>query len=113
VREGELSGAPLGTTAIVRIPNGHSSEQDGVHVPLGSLFDAGKGTGVWVIHGEPAKVSWRAVTVQRLDDARAEVTGQIKSGERIVALGAHLLREGEQVRVAGVAVATATKGVRP
>lgn len=113
VLEGELSGAPLGTTAIVRIPNGHSSEQDGVHVPLGSLFDAGKGTGVWVIHGEPAKVSWRAVTVQRLDDARAEVTGQIKSGERIVALGAHLLREGEQVRVAGVAVATATKGVRP
>jgi RND family efflux transporter MFP subunit len=113
VLDGELSNAPLGTTVVIQIPDGHSSGQDGLHVPIGSLFDAGKGPGVWVIHGEPAKVSWRPVAVQRLDDAGAYVAGQIKQGERIVALGAHLLREGERVRVAGPAVATATEEARP
>ena len=106
VLDGELSNAPLGTTVVIHITDEHSAGQDSLHVPIGALFDAGKGPGVWVIHGEPAKVSWRPVTVQRLDDAGAYVAGQIKQGERIVALGAHLLREGEQVRVAGLAVAT-------
>ena len=34
-------------------------------------------------------------------------------GDRIVALGAHLLREGEQVRVADLSIAAAAEGVRP
>ena len=68
---------------------------------------------MWVIDGEPAKVSWRPVAVQRIDDAGAYVAGQIKPGERIVALGAHLLREGEQVRMTGLAVAATTEGARP
>lgn len=113
VLDGELSNAPLGTTVVIQIPDGHSSGQDGLHVPIGALFDAGKGPGVWVIHDEPAKVSWRPVTVQRLEDDGAYVAGQIMQGDRIVALGAHLLREGEQVRVAGLAVAAATEGARP
>ncbi|MBS1155969.1 MAG: efflux transporter periplasmic adaptor subunit [Proteobacteria bacterium] len=112
VLEGDLVNAPLGATVTIRILDGHSSVQDGLQVPIGSLFDAGKGPGVWVINGEPAKVSWRPVAVQRLDDAGAYVAGQIKQGERIVALGAHLLREGEQVRVAGQA-ASATEGAHP
>jgi len=113
VLEGELANAPLGTTVTVQILDEPSSAQGGLQVPIGALFDAGKGPGVWVIDGEPAKVYWRPVAVQRLDDAGAYVAGQIKQGERIVALGAHLLREGERVRVAGPAVATATEGARP
>ena len=111
VLEGELSNAPLGTTVVIQIPDGHSSGQEGSQVPIGALFDAGKGPGVWVIHGDPALVSWRPVAVQRIDDAGANVAGQLKQGERIVALGAHLLREGEQVRVADQ-IATATEGAR-
>jgi RND family efflux transporter MFP subunit len=113
VLEGELVNAPLGATITIQIPDGHSSTQDGLQVPIGSLFDAGKGPGVWVINGEPAKVSWRPVAVQRLDDEGARVAGQIREGDRIVALGAHLLREGEQVRVAGQAAPTSTEGMRP
>jgi multidrug efflux pump subunit AcrA (membrane-fusion protein) len=113
VLDGAQSDAPLGTTVVIQIPDGRPSGQDGLHVPIAALFDAGKGPGVWAIQGEPAKVSWRPVTVQRIDDAGAYVAGQIKQGERIVALGVHLLREGEQVRVAGLAVAKATEGVRP
>ena len=115
VLDGELSNAPLGTTVAIQIPETQSDVQGGLRVPIGSLFDAGKGPGVWVIEGEPAKVSWRSVAVQRLDDDSARIAGQLKQGDQIVALGAHLLREGEQVRVAGqVATATvASVGVRP
>jgi RND family efflux transporter MFP subunit len=113
VLDGALSNAPLGATVVIQIPDEHSPAQDGLHVPIGSLFDAGKGPGVWVIQGEPAKVSWRPVAVLRLDDAGASVAGQIKQGEQVVALGAHLLREGEQIRVAGVAASTNVEGARP
>lgn len=112
VLDGELANAPLGSTVAIRIADGNASAKDGLQVPLGALFDAGKGAGVWVIDGEPAKVSWRPVAVQRIDDAGAYVAGQIKPGERIVALGAHLLREGEPVRVAGPAAAATSEGAR-
>lgn len=113
VLEGELSNAPLGATVTIQIPDGHAPMQDGLQVPIGSLFDAGKGPGVWVINGEPAKVSWRPIAVQRVDDDSVRVAGQLKQGDRIVALGAHLLREGEQVRVAGQAANVVAAGGRP
>lgn len=113
VLEGELANAPLGTTVTIQLPDGHSSAQDGLQVPIGSLFDAGKGPGVWVINGEPAKVSWRPVAIQHVEDDSARIAGQLKQGDRIVALGAHLLREGEQVRLAGQATTVASSGAHP
>ena len=113
VLEGELANAPLGTTVTIQIPDGHLSVQDDWQVPIGALFDAGKGPGVWVIDGNPALVSWRPVAVQRLDDDGARIAGELTQGDLIVALGAHLLREGEQVRVAGQAAAVATASARP
>lgn len=112
VLEGELANAPLGTTVSIRIPDADSAAQDGLSVPIGALFDAGKGPGVWLIKGDPAKVTWQAVAVQRLGDDSARIAAQLKVGDRIVALGAHLLREGDQVRVAGPGAA-ATAGARP
>lgn len=113
VLEGELANAPLGTTVTILIPDGQPSAQGGLQVPIGALFDAGKGPGVWVIDGAPAKVSWRPVVIQHLQDDGAHISGQLQQGDRIVALGAHLLRDGEQVRVAGQAATRATAGVHP
>lgn len=110
VLEGELARAPLGATVTIQIADGHSGAHGSLQVPVGALFDAGKGPGVWVINGKPAKVVWRPVTVLRVSDESVRVTGQLKPGERIVALGAHLLREGEQVRVASQSAATAGAG---
>ena len=112
VLEDGLANAPLGATVTIQIPDEHSSVQGALHVPIGALLDAGKGPGVWVIHGEPATVSWRPVEVRQLNDDGARVAGQIKQGDRIVALGAHLLREGEQVRLEVPATA-ATERVGP
>lgn len=113
VLEGELANAPLGTTVTIRVADEHAAVQGGLRVPTGALFDAGKGPGVWVIDGEPTKVSWRPVVVQGLDDDGVGITGQIKQGERVVALGAHLLRNGQQVRVASPAIVAANEGARP
>ncbi|MHC3124464.1 efflux RND transporter periplasmic adaptor subunit [Acinetobacter sp. GN11] len=103
VLESDLANAPLGSTVTVRIANQNQISQHFLQVPVGSLLDKGKGAGVWVINGKTQKVTWRPVVVKQLDDEYAYVTGNIQSGDRIVALGAHLLREGELVRIASQA----------
>jgi RND family efflux transporter MFP subunit len=113
VLEGDLANAPLGATVTVQIVDGHASAQGDLQVPVGALFDAGKGPGVWVINGDPAKVAWKPVAVQRVSDEGARVAGQLEQGDQIVALGAHLLHEGEQVRIAGQGAATAAGGTSP
>jgi RND family efflux transporter MFP subunit len=113
VLDGELADAPLGATVTIRIQEGDSSLPDGLEIPLGALFDSGKGPGVWVIEGEPAHVAWQPVNVRSLNDDRACIAGQLKAGDRVVALGAHLLREGEPVRVGdGLAAASVEGGAR-
>ncbi|RAS13377.1 MULTISPECIES: efflux RND transporter periplasmic adaptor subunit [Microvirgula] len=113
VLDGDLANAPLGATVTIQIPDGHAVNTAGMQVPIGALFDAGKGPGVWVINGKPARVTWRPVSVLHLSDDGARIDGQIRQGDRVVALGAHLLREGQQVRLADNAVATAAEGVKP
>ena len=112
VLDGELSNAPLGATVTIQIPELSAATQDGLRVPINALFDAGKGPGVWVIEGDPPKLAWRAVNILRLDGDGAYIAGSLKQSDRIVALGTHLLREGERVRVASQATA-ATSGVSP
>ncbi len=110
---GALADAPLGSTVTIQIQNSSALAQGSLQVPIASIFDAGKGPGVWLISGDPKKVSWRAVTIQRLEDDSAQVTGQFKQGDQIVALGAHLLREGEQVHVGDQKVVAVAEGARP
>ncbi|SOY58936.1 RND efflux membrane fusion protein [Cupriavidus taiwanensis] len=111
VLEGELANAPLGATVTIEIADRLATAPE-LQVPLGAVFDAGKGPGVWVIHGDPARVSWRSVTIVRVGDEAARVAGQLRQGDRIVALGAQLLREGQAVRVAAEGATTATAEVR-
>jgi RND family efflux transporter MFP subunit len=100
VLDGEQAIAPLGTTITLQIPDELSSIQAGsVQVPIGSLYDSGDGPGVWLVRGEPTQVHWQPVVVQQLDDELARISGELKPGQQIVALGVHLLREGQPVRV--------------
>jgi RND family efflux transporter MFP subunit len=114
VLEGELASAPLGTTITLQIPNAPSVTQaDSLRVPIGALYDAGKGPGVWLIKGEVPEVHWQPVVVQHLDEESARISSALNQGDRIVALGAHLLREGQQVRVVVQGDVAAVEGVRP
>lgn len=113
VLDGALAEAPLGATVTIRISENRTTAQNVLQVPMAAIFDAGKGPGVWVIEGSPSHVFWRTVKVQALDDTYARIEGGLKTGDQIVTLGAHLLHEGEQVRVAGLAPATANEGAHP
>jgi RND family efflux transporter MFP subunit len=114
VLDGELASAPLGSTVTLRIADGVSvgPDADGVQVPIAAIFDAGRGPGVWRVDGDPAKVAWKPVSVRRMDDDSARIGGELKPGDRIVALGAHLLRDGQAVRT-GNLVPTPTSTPTP
>jgi RND family efflux transporter MFP subunit len=113
VLEGRLADAPLGSTISIQIPNGRSAPA--LQVPIGAIVDAGKGPGVWLVEGDTARVTWRAVQVAGLSDDAASVVGELEAGDRVVALGAHLLHEGEHVRLTEreAAARVAVKGEQP
>jgi RND family efflux transporter MFP subunit len=98
VLQGSLADAPLGSTISIQISDGRSVSA--LQVPLGAIFDPGKGPGVWLVEGESPQVAWRAVQIFGLSDEAASVVGDFNPGDRVVALGAHLLHEGEHVRLA-------------
>jgi len=100
VLQGALADAPLGATVTVQLSATTAPSAGTLEVPMGALFDPGNGPGVWVVQGTPPKVRWRPVTIEQLEGDGARVTGSLKQGELIVALGAHLLHEGVEVRLA-------------
>jgi RND family efflux transporter MFP subunit len=104
VLEDRLADAPLGSTISIQISDGRSVPA--LHVPIGAIFDPGKGPGVWLVEGEAPRVTWRAVQIARLSDEAASVVGNLKASDRVVALGAHLLHEGELVRLGNETAAT-------
>jgi RND family efflux transporter MFP subunit len=107
--EDRLADAPLGSTISIQISDGRSVPA--LQVPIGAIFDPGKGPGVWLVEGGAPRVTWRAVQIARLGDEAASVVGNLKAGDRVVALGAHLLHEGEPVRLGSeVAPGGAVKG---
>jgi RND family efflux transporter MFP subunit len=99
VLEGPLANAPLGSTVSIEISDGRSAPA--LQVPIGAIFDPGKGSGVWLVEGDKPRVTWRAVHVAGLSDEAASVVGELKEGDRVVALGTHLLHEGDRVRLGG------------
>jgi RND family efflux transporter MFP subunit len=119
VLEGRLADAPLGSTIVIQIPviqipaiqipDGRSAQA--FQVPIGAIFDPGKGPGVWVVEGETPRVTWHAVQVAGLIAEAASVVGDLEAGDRVVALGAHLLHEGEHVRLTGSEAAPGVTGV--
>jgi RND family efflux transporter MFP subunit len=98
VLEGRLADAPLGSTVTIEIPNGRSAQP--LRVPIGAIFDSGKGPGVWLVDKGAPRVTWRAVQVAGLSEEAATVVGDLAAGDHVVVLGAHLLHQGEQVRLA-------------
>ncbi|HPB75370.1 MAG TPA: efflux RND transporter periplasmic adaptor subunit [Chromatiaceae bacterium] len=68
-------------------------------VPIGAIDEHGQGPRVW--RYQDGTVISVPVTVLALDSESARIRGPLVAGERIVALGTHLLHEGMQVRELG------------
>ncbi|ACT46998.1 efflux RND transporter periplasmic adaptor subunit [Methylotenera mobilis] len=95
-----LADAPLGSTVTIQLNESGSTAATSIEVPIGAIFDSGKESGVWVVEGKPLHVSWRPVKLISISEESARIDSNLKLNEQIVALGAHLLHQGEKVRVA-------------
>jgi RND family efflux transporter MFP subunit len=97
VLEGATAQAPLGATVTVHLSGGAGTEM--LQIPASSIVDRGKGPGVWVLNQPASTVSFQPVQVRQLDEELATINGNLRPGQEVVALGVHLLHDGERVRV--------------
>lgn len=97
VLEGDLAKAPLGATVTVYIPVEGTGNR--IEVPLGAIFNKGNGSGVWLIEGDEPSVRFHSVEIISLTEETALLKTDLKSTDKIVALGALLLHEGEAIRL--------------
>ena len=102
VLEGDAASAPLGATVTIKLAD--NANLSDVSVPIGAVFDDGNRTGVWILDPDAATVHFALVKIKRLGEETAVVSG-IEVGQPVVALGAHLLKEGASVRTAALAEA--------
>ena len=98
--DGAGKNAPLGATVTVHLKGEtRSGAMQQYEIPVGALYDGGTGTSVWVINPDASSLSRRPVEVAKLGSETALVSKGLKQGERILALGAHLVKEGEKVKI--------------
>jgi len=97
VLEGAAANAPLGATVTVHLSG--DGETDTLQVPVASVIDRGKGPGIWVLNPSTSTVSFQPIQVCQVGEELATISGDLHPGQQVVALGAHLLRDGERVRV--------------
>jgi RND family efflux transporter MFP subunit len=97
VLDGEAATAPLGATVTIRLAS--EASQPEVQVPLGAMLDDGRKTGVWVFDRATSTVHFLPVKLVHVTSETAVISG-LSSGDPVVSLGAHLLREGARVRTA-------------
>jgi hypothetical protein len=67
-------------------------------LPVGAIYDRGNGPGVWIVDNK-SEVKFRPVTIASISREEVVVSDGIGVGEKVVALGAHLLHEGQVVNV--------------
>ena len=68
-------------------------------MPVGAIYDRGNGPGVWIVNDQ-SEVKFRSVQIASIGQEEVVVSGGVETGEKVVALGAHLLHEGQVVNLA-------------
>jgi RND family efflux transporter MFP subunit len=97
VLDGAATNAPLGATVTVHLSG--DGETATLQVPVASIVDQGKGPGIWLLNASTSTVTFQPVQVQQLGEELAIISGNLHPGQQVVALGVHLLHDGQRVRV--------------
>lgn len=98
VLEGEAASAPLGSTVTIGLLTKQIAGSQRVQLPVGAIHDRGRGPGVWIVDGN-SEVKFRSVTIASIGKEEVVLSGGVQAGEKVVALGAHLLHEGQVVNL--------------
>ena len=96
VLEGEAALAPLGSTVSIALAALQTSVNRSMTMPVGAIYDRGSGPGVWIVN-DKAEVRFRRVQIASFGKEEVVVSDGVDAGEKVVALGAHLLHEGQVV----------------
>jgi RND family efflux transporter MFP subunit len=96
VLAGDAASAPLGSTVTVTLLTKQTSANQSVRVPVGAVYDRGRGPGVWIVD-DKSEVKFRFVQITSIGQEEVVVSSGVQAGEKLVALGAHLLHEGQIV----------------
>jgi RND family efflux transporter MFP subunit len=99
VLEGEAASTPLGSTVTITLRTRQTSGDPSVRVPVGAVHDRGSGPGVWIVDNK-SEVAFRSVGIASIGKEEVLLSHGIEPGEKVVALGAHLLHEGQMVNPA-------------
>jgi multidrug efflux pump subunit AcrA (membrane-fusion protein) len=99
ILEGEAASAPLGSTVTITLVPKQTSGNQSIRVPVGAVYDRGSGPGVWIVD-DRSEVKFRLVQIASIGQEEVVVSRGIQAGEKVVALGAHLLHEGQVVNAA-------------
>jgi RND family efflux transporter MFP subunit len=97
VLDGAATNAPLGATVTVHLSG--DGETGTLQVPVASIVDQGKGPGIWLLNASISTVTFQPVQVRQLGEELAIISGNLHPGQQVVALGVHLLHDGQRVRV--------------
>ena len=100
VLEGEAALTPIGSTVTIDIEllTKQTSGSKCVQLPVGAIHDRGSGPGVWIVD-DKSEVKFRSVTIASIGQEQVVLSSGVQAGEKVVALGAHLLHEGQVVNV--------------
>lgn len=93
--EGDTFALPLGATVRLQFGQDEALSQ---RIPASAVFDPGEGPHVWLVRD--GHVELVPVVVRTLDGESALVEPTLPADSVVVALGVHLLRPGQTVRVA-------------
>jgi RND family efflux transporter MFP subunit len=96
VLEGEAAAAPLGSTVTMTLVAQQASSNKSVRLPVGAVYDRGSGPGVWIVDAK-SEVKFRSIQIASIGQEEVVVSGGVETGEKVVALGAHLLHERQVV----------------
>lgn len=91
-----LNNAPLGATIKITL---HSDTTPALAVPLTALRNDGGKYSVWVVDHSSLTVQERPIDVLGVGLETARIRGELKPGDTVVALGAHLLHANQKVRL--------------
>ena len=61
-------------------------------MPVGAIYNRGSGPGVWIVN-DKSEVKFRFVQIASIGQEEVVVSHGVGVGEKVVALGAHLLHE--------------------
>lgn len=97
----QIEDARLGATVNIQIKQDDADHGGYFVLPIGAIFDAGKAPGVWLVDTKSSTVHWSTVRLISVGEDTAIVEGKFNQADQVVALGAHLLKQGEKVSILG------------